>query len=144
MTPATYYRSSLAAPIAFPFLLLPLGIGAVNGLLLLALAFGGIQYVFFAAWMFIAIGRRRDLERIQELTYLAPVLFLPLQAFGWVAWKYYQGLSNPNLTDGIWEPLLLFAFYTVVVGYAYVIAVNCLFVVLRKIEFVRDDCTGRI
>lgn len=142
MTPATYYRSSLAAPIALPLLLLPLGIGAANGILLLALAFGGIQYVFFAAWMFFAIGRRKDLERIQELSFLAPVLFLPLQAFGWVGWGYYQRLSNPDMTDGIWEPLLPFAFHTVVIGYAYVIAINCLFALLRKIGFVRDDCTG--
>lgn len=142
MTPATYYRLSLAAPIALPLILLPLGIGAVSGILLFAVAFGGIQYVFFAAWMFIAIGRRKDQERIQELSYLAPVLFLPIQAFGWVGWGYYQRFLNPGLTDGLWGALLPFAFYTVVIGYAYVIAINCLFAILRKIGLVRDDCTG--
>ncbi len=137
MSPATFFRISLVLPIALPLLLWPLGINAVLGILLMALTFGGVQYVIFAIWLFFAIGRKSSSAEIQNLSFVAPLLFVPIQAVGWVAWGYYGRLSNPELV-GIWEPLLPFAVYTLAIGYLYVGIVNVMFWAFQKKGFVRE------
>lgn len=85
----------------------------------------------FAVWLFFAIGRKQSSEEIQKLFVISPLLFVPIQAIGWVAWGYYQRLSNPQLV-GIWEPLIVFAVYTLAVGYLYVGIVNLAFLACRQ------------
>lgn len=126
MSPATFFRISLAIPIALPLLALPFGMSAVVGILLISLAFGGAQYMAFAVWLFFAIGRKQSSEGMQKLSIISPLLFVPIQAIGWVTWGYYERLSNPELV-GIWEPLIAFAIYTLAVGYLYVGIVNLAF-----------------
>lgn len=116
MTPVRFYRLSLLAPILLPLPLLPFGIGA---LLFIALGFGGIQYCLFAAALYAAIGHLKSAERIQRLARWTPVLFIPVQAAGWLIAGYVERLSNPALVD-IWEPLLPFAVYILIIGYGYV------------------------
>ena len=138
MSPATFFRASLLLPVALPVVLLPFGIEGAVFFLVLALAFGGIQYLVFAAWMFFAIGRQKDGESIQKLSFFSPLLFIPIQAIGWVAWAWYEQVSNPNITSGMWEPLLPFAFYTIVIGYLYVGVVNAVYWAFRWKGAIRE------
>ncbi|SFI31831.1 hypothetical protein SAMN04515618_11732 [Collimonas sp. OK307] len=62
--------------------------------------------------------------------FLSPLISIPIQAIGWVAWGYYERISNLDL-EGIWAPLLPFAVYTIVIGYIYIIMINLLFLVFR-------------
>jgi hypothetical protein len=137
MLPATFFRIALSLPIALPLLLLPFGESAALAVLLITLAFGGAQYVAFAIWLFFVIGKKDSSAEIQNLSFLAPLLFVPIQAIGWVAWGYYDRLSNPEL-EGIWEPLLPFAVYTLVIGYLYVVIVNVVFRAFQKKGIVRE------
>jgi hypothetical protein len=131
MSPATFFRLSLVFPVALPLLTLPFGVNAVVGILILALAFGGVQYLIFSVWLFFAIGRKQTSEEMQKLSAISPLLFVPVQAVGWVAWGYYQRMSNPELV-GIWEPLIPFAVYTLVIGYLYVGIVNLTFLIFKQ------------
>ena len=137
MSPATFFRASLIAPLGLPLLALPFGSSFVFGLLFIALGFGGAQYAIFALYLFYAIGKKKNLKAIQNLALLAPVLFIPLQATGWVGWCYYERLSNPDLV-GIWEPLLPFALYSLVIGYGYVGLVFGIYWLLKKLALITD------
>jgi hypothetical protein len=92
---------------------------------------GGVQYLIFSVWLFFAIGRKQTSEEMQKLSAISPLLFVPVQAVGWVAWGYYQRMSNPELV-GIWEPLIPFAVYTLVIGYLYVGIVNLTFLIFKQ------------
>jgi hypothetical protein len=141
MSPVTFFRISLVLPIVLPLVALPFGMNAVAGILLIALTFGGAQYIAFALWLFFAIGRKQSSERIQKLSIISPLLFVPIQAVGWVAWGYYGRLSNPELV-GIWEPLVVFAVYTLAVGYLYVGIVNLAFWVCKQ-KGIISECAVR-
>ena len=118
-------------PIAVPLVFLPFGVNAVSAILLFSLAFGGLQYLLFACFMFYFIGRLKDAARIQRLSYWAPVLFIPIQASGWLIYGYIERLSNPKLV-GIWDGLPVFAVYILIVGYVYVGLVNFTFGFLNQ------------
>ena len=131
MNPVVFFRIALLLPLVLPLALLPFGMNSVVGVLALSLAFGGAQYVVFASVLFLWIGRVKDTERIRRLSYVAPLLFIPVQAAGWVIYGYVEKLSNPELV-GTWEPLIAFAVYILLIGYAYVGAVNLLYLVIFR------------
>lgn len=130
MSSVTLSRISLALPIALPILSAPFG----AGILLIALAFGGVQYAAFAIWLFFAIGRQRDASAIQKLSFVSPLIFVPVQAVGWIAWVFYERQSNPALECGL-EALPVFALYSLVIGYFYVGVVNAVYLWLRQKGF---------
>lgn len=130
MTPVTFFRISLALPIALPILSVPFG----AGIFLIALAFGGVQYAAFAIWFFFAIGQQRDAAGIQKLSFVSPLIFVPVQAVGWIAWVFYERQSNPALEWGL-EALPVFAVYSLVIGYVYVGIVNAVYFGLRQKGF---------
>ncbi len=136
MTSRKFFRLSLVLPIALPLAFLPFGTNLVSALLLLSITFGGVQYILFAAWMYFAIGRRQCDEDIQRLSLLSPLLFAPVQAVGWLAYGYYEKLSNPALI-GLWDGLLPFAIYTLLIGYFYVLLINGAFLVLRGLGIIK-------
>lgn len=123
LKPTTFFRVALAVPLVVPFAVLPFGMNAVVGVFLLSLAFGGVQYVLFAGALFLAIGRFRSAERITRLSFWAPVLFVPVQAAGWLLYVQH---SEPQ---GQFEPsqLLPGAVYSLLLGYAYVVVVNAVY-----------------
>ena len=128
MTPVQFYRLSLLAPILLPLPFLPFEIGSV---FVIALLFGGAQYLFFAAVLYFVIGRLKTVERIQRLARWTPVLFIPVQVAGWLIGAYLQRLSDPDLV-GIWEPLPAFAVYVLIFGYGYVGLVALAYCVVRS------------
>ncbi|MGL4407612.1 MAG: hypothetical protein ACRCTU_04385 [Zoogloea sp.] len=138
MSPATFFRASLIAPLALPFLAIPFGLPSVFGLLFIALAFGGAQYAILAAYLYYAIGKKQSPGAIKKLALLAPVLFVPMQAIGWLALSYYDRLSNPNL-GGIWEPLPVFAIYSLIIGYGYVGLILGIYWLLKKLALVTES-----
>lgn len=131
MTPVRFFRVALLLPVAIPLAVLPFGMSAVVGLLALSLAFGGAQYILFSGVLFFWVGRVKDPDRIRRMSYVAPLLFIPVQAAGWVLYGYVERLSNPELV-GIWEPLIAFAAYILIVGYAYVGVINLLYAVIFR------------
>ncbi len=134
MSPVTFFRISLALPIALPILSVPFG----AGVLLIALAFGGVQYAALAIWLFFAIEKQRNAAGIQKLSFLSPLIFVPVQAVGWIAWVFYERQSNPALEWGL-EALPGFAVYSLVIGYLYVGVVNAAYLWLRKKGFVSES-----
>jgi hypothetical protein len=127
MTPASYFRCALAAPVQIGLVLLPLGPAV--------LVFGGIQYLIFAIWMFITIGRKADARAIQKLSYVAPILYLPIQALGWIVYAY----SQTSWSAGVWEPLLPLAVYSLGLGYVVVVLVNALYSLLKATKVIPDS-----
>lgn len=129
MKPTHFFRLALVLPMALPLVLWPFGMNTVAIALAFSLTFGGVQYLLFAGFLFWWIGRVQDTARIRQMSYVAPLLFIPVQAVGWIVHSYIQKLSNPALS-GIWEPLILFAAYILVIGYVYVGIVNVLYLVV--------------
>lgn len=119
MSPRTFYRAALLLPFAVPLLLLPLGINAVLAILIFSLGFGGIQYAVFALCVIVYMGKFKSIKTIQVFSYWAPLLFVPIQALGWLAYIYFATPSTSRWV-GVWEALLPFAFYTLLIGYIYV------------------------
>lgn len=131
MSSILFFRAALLLPIVLPLALLPFEPGFIGALLLMSLAFGGIQYIFFAAYLFYWIGRVKDPERIRRRSFVTPLIFIPVQAIGWIITGYIQKLSNQNL-GGIWESLIVFSAYILLVGYAYVGIVNIMYFLIFK------------
>lgn len=120
-----------------PLLLVPSGKSMVAGAAFMSIVFGGIQYVFFAFGMFYLIGKKRNAKEIQKLTLVSPLMFVPIQALGWMTWGGYQKLMNPSL-GGLWEPALPFALYSLAIGYMYVGIANIFYLALKKCGFMSD------
>lgn len=137
MKPATFFKVSLVLPLLLPLALMPFGMELVTGLLVLSIAFGGIQYILFAILMFYVIEKLKKGIKIQQLSFFAPILFIPIQAGGWVIYGYYDKFSNPQVT-GIWDPVLPFAFYTLIVGYPYVLFVNLVYFVCKRSKLIAE------
>ena len=136
MSPITYYRLALIIPFAVPALVYLFGSNSwLFGLLFFSVAFGGPAYLVFAILMFVWVGKSSTHSEIQKLTLKAPLLFIPIQSISWLAYFYYEKLSNPNLTDG-WGALLPFSFYILILGYAYVLIVNILYSLLYKVGLI--------
>ncbi len=135
MTPVRFYRIALLIPLLLPLTLLPFEIGAV---FFMALAFGGVQYIVFAAALFIVIGRLKSTEKIQRLALWAPVLFVPVQVLGWVSFGYIERLANPDLA-GVWEALPIFVVWVLVLGYMYVGLVALIFRLSKFAGFLKPN-----
>jgi hypothetical protein len=133
MKPVVFFRAALFLPVLLPLAFLPLDLNTGGGLLLLSLVFGGVQYVFFAAYLFHWVGRVKDPELIRRRSYVAPLAFIPVQAIGWLIACYFLKIFNPSLS-GIWTPLLVYATYILLIGYAYVGIVNLLYLLIFKIS----------
>jgi hypothetical protein len=127
----------LGLPLVAPLVLLPFGINAVIGVLMLSLTYAGIQYVIFATAVFFYIGRVKEIDHLKRLLYLAPLIFLPVQALGWILSGYYERLSDPNLT-GIWSGLIPFAFYGLLIGYVYVGIIRLVYALFQKLGWIRS------
>ena len=134
MSPVTFFRISLALPIGLPILSAPFG----ESILLIALAFGGVQYAALAIWLFFAIGKQRNVAGIQKLSFLSPLIFVPVQAIGWITWVFYERQSDPALEWGF-EALPLFAVYSLAIGYLYVGIVNIVYLGLRQKGLVSES-----
>ena len=139
MTPRRYYRGSLVLPVLLPILVLPFfGESGISAILWLSLGFGGIAYLFYGAGLFYWLGKLTTSKSMRRLTYIAPVLFVPVQALFWLGSFYIQKLSNPELVGG-WEGIPAFAVYILILGYSYVAVVNAGYFVFSRFGFVQEQ-----
>jgi len=109
--------------------------------LMLSVVFGGAQYAVFALCLFVVIGRLQSTSSMLRLVYWAPILFVPVQALGWLAYSTYLRQRQPEMSAG-WEELLPGAVYSLLVGYVYALLVHAGFGILAKIGRVNSTSLG--
>src|SRR5690606_5669708 len=130
MAPKTFFRLAIIFPILLPLLILPFGENILMGLLMMSLAFGGVQYLLFAIWLLLAIGKKQTTEEIKRLSFQAPLVFIPFQLIGLIAWAIYVHASIKETL----QLALVFAFYSLLIGYIYVGITNIVFSSCKKIN----------
>ena len=91
----------------------------------------GVAYIIFTVLAFFWLKKYETSHDMYLLTLKAPLIFIPIQAFTWIAY-YYEKLSNPAL-DGGWEVLLPFAAYILIVGYVYVFIVHMVYLLFDSL-----------
>ncbi len=117
-----------------PFSIYVVGENVVTSVLFLSLGFAGIPYfVFFLLILFWIRGR--DVTYVRRLSYVSPLLFIPVQALYLSAKFAMDKLSSPELT-GLSGSILVSSVYIVVIGYAYVLLVNVGYVGLMKAHII--------
>jgi hypothetical protein len=140
--PETYYRTSLALPIVLPLLvagpgLLTSGMDGMSsgfgGFLGMSLVFGGVPYLVTAG-ILLFLMRRMDARGMARLTWLAPLLMLPV---AWACWYAFSAVTNDRMTGEAGMMLLLSGF-VLAFGYAYVVAVHVGRLVLSALGLVRS------
>lgn len=109
--------------------------------LMLSVVFGGVQYAVFAICIFVVIGRLQSTCSILRLVYWAPILYVPVQALGWIAYSTYLRHRQPEMGPG-WEELLPGAAYSLLVGYVFALVVHAGFALLTKIGRVDSTSLG--
>ncbi len=134
MTPRTYFRLALLAPLVFPYGAIALSATmqplTAQPLLALALGFGGLGYAALAALLWVRLGKLETTRQMVRLSWCAPVLFIPMHAVGWLLW-YGMGGAVAFTLHGVFGPLLMFVVYILLVGYLFVAATNLGFQLLR-------------
>lgn len=114
-------------------MLMPFGDGFVIAILYLSLAFGGVQYACFAFFLFILVGKLRSVSKIRHLVISAPILFIPVQYAGWVIFTLVEYGRVGNFLE-----ILPMAFYTIILGYAYVFCVFIAYGAFRSKGWIDD------
>lgn len=119
MSPTTFFRASLLLPIILPPFAWLLFKGMGTAILLMSMLFAGIPYLFFAAWMWVRLGRVAESRRAPKVIVLAPVLFLLPAGLAFVGWSgYSNGFDQYVFLSLI--TFLPFAFFILLFGYLYV------------------------
>lgn len=126
-----FYRCAVVLPICVPILLLPFDVGVVAAIFIMSIWFAGAPYIFFAILAFYAIGRARSQGQLSLMVWIAPLVFLFFSLAGWGVLWYVQHNANPNLVANITD-LLPIGFFSLVVGYSYVLPVQFAFLVLQQ------------
>lgn len=136
MKTISFFRLMLLLPLLVPLLLLPLGFHAVLGFSMLAATFGGLQYVLFVG-LFLFVSKKFDSQKIRNIVLLAPVLFVPFQLLG-VIFQYFLVPEAVYSASDIVGWLMLFSFYTIVIGYFYVALAWLGYSLLGKLNLISD------
>jgi len=120
VTARSYFRRSLALPLAAPAVLLIVGwVFQLTPLWLLSfgfLAYGGVPYLLFALAVFVW-SRDRTERELRTAALVAPLVFAP-----WPGLLYLAIGRNNLSTHWAFESWLELAAITCVVGYLYVLA----------------------
>ncbi|MFI8619141.1 hypothetical protein ACIGHN_26945 [Acidovorax sp. NPDC077693] len=136
MKATSFFRVALIFPIVLPILLGPLSNSALATTLLLSLAFGGIQYVCFAIFLYIKVGRLGNAQRILNLSYWAPLFFIPVLAVGWLLGSLIWMGEMFHMTS--FAVLVMLATYSLAISYAYVLVVNTLYWIFKSFGWIID------
>jgi hypothetical protein len=129
----SYYRGTLVIPILLPIVTLPFELGIVSTILLLTLWFSGLPYLLFAILTYVWIGRMSHPERLVQLMWVTPLVFLPFSIMGYLLIQSIMGASIFSSKVGVAE-LLPISVYSLAIGYAYVILVQVLFLLLDRLD----------
>lgn len=137
MKTLTFYRIALGLPLAVPLLAYPLDRSPLSGVLLMSVVFGGVQYLLFALVLGARLGRLQEPARIDRALWRTPLLFLPVQAIGWLLFVLVRG-DLGTFYGALWM-LLPLGIWCLVLGYAYVGMARLACAALRWLGWVRDD-----
>ena len=144
MTVPTFYRLTLALPLAAPMILLAVGralgrltaagsAGLLIEILLYSLIYGGVPYLLLASWASWHIGGRSEAE-IRRTMFLAPLLMAALLAAVAIVTGLVTGAVVPFAAVA-----LLGAIVSIALGYLYVAAVAGLRETVTLEVSLRDD-----
>jgi hypothetical protein len=144
MKPLTFFRCSLLAPLLLPVAsYVVLGItSGVAFLLVMSLAVGGPPYLLVAGFLWVRLGTLRKASEYVHLAFLAPVLFMPFQLVAWLLWSLADPLIG-GTSSNLRATLLSIGLYALLFGYAYVLLISLLFVLLRRLGLVVDAKSTR-
>ncbi|MES9826417.1 MAG: hypothetical protein ABW141_14510 [Candidatus Thiodiazotropha endolucinida] len=131
MTPTKYFFGMLFLPFVIPIASFLIGDSAIAGIFLLSMGFGAIPYMIFVGIMIFWI-RGKGVKIIRKTTYIAPLIFIPIQAIYLTVSFYMKRNTQPDLT-GLSEGLLVSAVYILILGYMYVLVANIGYLVLNKL-----------
>jgi hypothetical protein len=140
MAPIGFFRLTLLLPLAVPAFAWLFTPNMLANIIVLSVVVAGIPYLLFAAWMWFALGRSPGTLTVPGLILLAPLLFLPLQAFAWLAWSAYMNGFGEGLIGAAFA-FLPFVFFIIVFGYTYVVLAILAFHFLTHAGYVRLDET---
>ena len=143
MTVKTFYRVSLALPIALPLIALPFWFlnrsgNAVVFFLMGSLYLGGLPYLIAALgvlrWM-----RGKNEEQVRRASFLAPLIVLPIC---WLCWAVFflvtLGETSSNWVESVFY-VAYFSLFEIVIGYAYVAVVHVGLQLFRVFCWVQDE-----
>ena len=136
----SYFQLSLLFPIAIPLLTMAVwprgfaqshsGLTGIFGLADLALLIAGIPYLLFAVALFLWI-RRRSLHTIQVAAVIAPIIFcVPV-------WLFILCLGEVHSIGAAIFAFIFYSFWTLAIGYAYVLLTYGIYFLLRFLGVVR-------
>jgi len=138
-----YFQLAFLLPIIFPllaWLVARPGFRGGNWVALVlwgSLLIGGIPYILFLAGLFYWV-RDKDLKAIQRLTFLAPLLFIPVFVYCAAAIIPLQILKTGEVrVEG--SVVFNFCIFILVLGYFYVLLANAGFYLLKFIGFIKED-----
>lgn len=129
-----YFAVTLILPLIVPLAILLVGNNAVTSILFLSLWFGCIPYSIFAL-LLILWARRSNGFYVRKLSYISPVLFIPMQVLYLSVVFFIDRIYNAELT-GLGGSILVSSLYILVIGYAYVLVVNFGYLVLIKMHII--------
>ncbi len=123
-----YFQSSLALPLLFPLLGYVFPESVIMMILFTAIIIGGAPYLLLAAGI-LWWSRRRDEHALRRLSYVLPLIYLPLLILALFLWTT---LSTGTLPEAgrFAQSILDFSGYTLVIGYGYVLLVNLIYEVV--------------
>lgn len=137
MSAKRYFAVMLFLPLILPFSIYVIGNNIVTGLLFSSLMFAGISYFVFILCILLWM-RSRDVKSVRKLSYISPLLFIPVQAIYLCVTFIVDKLSNPEL-GGLGGSVFVSAVYIVIIGYAYVVLVNGGYIALLKAGVVKNE-----
>ncbi len=130
MRPTNFFRAALALPIVLP---LVGGAAGYRGFLTWTLLIGGVPYLFLVM-VLLVVSYRATSKRFLTLVRFSP--FLMAAMFGPVgggAMFFTGGFSNWGFT-GFFNAWFVLGLYSLLVGYAYLALVGCVYLVLEKLK----------
>jgi hypothetical protein len=134
MSEKRYFAAMLFLPLLVPVSIYVFGENLVTGVLFLSLGFSGVPYIIFSILVLFWI-RGRGITHIRRLSYVSPILFIPMQALYLSARFAMDKAANTELT-GLGGSIFVSAVYIMVIGYAYVLLVNVVYLSLVKANII--------
>ena len=127
----TFFRVALLLPLAVPLLALFYGDGRIAAILTISLWAVGVEYVLFAIFPCVHIGRLESFERVKGYLWLAPVYFIPVSIIGWYVRAFWDRRSNPDLIVSL-DAIPLLVVFGLVVCYGYCVITGLIFEGVKK------------
>jgi len=136
VTPTTFYRGSLVLPLLVPGLTWWLFPNMGTAILIMSLVIAGLPYLVFACFLIWKLGRVPQTANVPLPILLAPVYFLPFELVAVLAWSAHLEGFGLNLLGALLG-FLPIAMFLVMFGYFYVGATILLFLLFRRLRWIR-------